>query len=105
VTAQVSCGAIAGRSFSEKSVQTQLLAVSQYNESDSTADCHSGLVEAPLGERKLALRVEALSKWYDAIKALSGFSFEVRQSEVFGLLGSNGAGKTTLISILATDDR
>jgi ABC-2 type transport system ATP-binding protein len=50
-----------------------------------------------------ALRVEALSKRYGAIEAVADVSFEVRQGEVFGLLGLNGAGKTTLISMLATE--
>jgi ABC-2 type transport system ATP-binding protein len=34
--------------------------------------------------------------------ALDGVDLEIRQGELFGLLGSNGAGKTTLIKILTT---
>lgn len=51
------------------------------------------------------MRVEALSKRYGAIEALTDVSFDVRHGEVFGLLGLNGAGKTPLISILATERR
>lgn len=36
------------------------------------------------------------------IKALEDISFEVKQSELFGLIGPDGAGKTTLFRILAT---
>ena len=53
--------------------------------------------------RQLALRVEGLVKRYGAIEAVAGVSFDICQSEIFGLLGLNGAGKTTLISMLATD--
>jgi ABC-2 type transport system ATP-binding protein len=86
-------------------VQAQLLALKQHSESDSVADCHLAPVEALVREREVVLRVQAVSKCYGAIKALAGVSFDVRQGEVFGLLGSNGAGKTTLISILATEQR
>ena len=55
---------------------------------------------------KFALTVENLTKIYSNSstkkqnKALSNLSFEVKQGEVFGLLGANGAGKTTFLSIL-----
>jgi ABC-2 type transport system ATP-binding protein len=51
------------------------------------------------------LRVEGLSKSFGAIKAVGGVSFDIREAEVFGLLGLNGAGKTTLISMLATEQK
>ena len=51
------------------------------------------------------MRVEGLNKRYGDIEDLADVTFDVRQGEVFGLLGLNGAGKTTLISILATDRR
>ena len=36
------------------------------------------------------------------VKALEDISFEVKQSELFGLIGPDGAGKTTLFRVLAT---
>src|SRR6516162_1931288 len=60
------------------------------------------LVEPTRDEKKVVLHVEALRKHYGAIEAVAGVSFDLRQGEVFGLLGLNGAGKTTLISMLAT---
>jgi ABC-2 type transport system ATP-binding protein len=39
---------------------------------------------------------------YGEREALRGVSFDVRDGEIFGLLGPNGGGKTTLFRILAT---
>jgi ABC-2 type transport system ATP-binding protein len=48
------------------------------------------------------IRVENLTHKYGGRTALNGVSFEVRQGEIFGLLGPNGGGKSTLFRILAT---
>jgi ABC-2 type transport system ATP-binding protein len=61
------------------------------------------LVGASRAQARVALRVEGLSKRYGEIDAVSNVSFDLREGEIFGLLGHNGAGKTTLISMLATD--
>ena len=48
------------------------------------------------------VRIEGVTKKYDAIVALDGVSLAVEQGKIFGLLGANGAGKTTTVKILAT---
>src|SRR5688500_5631866 len=47
-----------------------------------------------------ALRVRQVTKRYGAKTALAGLSLDIRQAELFGLLGVNGAGKTTLLKCL-----
>jgi ABC-2 type transport system ATP-binding protein len=54
-----------------------------------------------------AIQVQDLVKVYRGtggkpVRALDGLSLEVRQGEIFGLLGKNGAGKTTLLRVLTT---
>ena len=49
-----------------------------------------------------AIEVKKVSKGYGAVKALDEVSLEVKQGEVFGLIGPDGAGKTTMYRILCT---
>ncbi len=48
--------------------------------------------------------VSNLRKTYNKgkVEALKGVSFDVRQGEIFGLIGPDGAGKTSLFRILTT---
>ncbi len=46
------------------------------------------------------IRVDGLTKYYGAIRALSGVSFTVEKGEIIGFLGLNGAGKTTALRVL-----
>jgi len=54
------------------------------------------------------LKVQNITKSYGDLKAVDNLSFEVKEGEVFGLLGVNGAGKTTtfriIMGLLEADD-
>lgn len=49
-----------------------------------------------------AIEVKGLLKSFEDTEVLKGVDFEVKQGEIFALLGSNGAGKTTIVKILTT---
>jgi ABC-2 type transport system ATP-binding protein len=61
----------------------------------------SSLETAPLLARPV-IQVQDLRHTYGNRVALDGVSFDVRSSEIFGLLGPNGSGKTTVFRILST---
>lgn len=48
----------------------------------------------------MVIKVENLVKRYDKLIALDHFNLEVKEGEVFGLLGPNGSGKTTAINCI-----
>lgn len=48
----------------------------------------------------LAIEANKLTRDFDDFRAVDGISFQVKQGEIFGLLGANGAGKTTAIRML-----
>ncbi|MBQ8907943.1 MAG: ABC transporter ATP-binding protein [Clostridia bacterium] len=48
-----------------------------------------------------AIEIKGLTKRYKDTVAVDGVSLDIRENELFGLLGVNGAGKTTLIKMLA----
>jgi ABC-type Na+ transport system ATPase subunit NatA len=51
---------------------------------------------------KHAISIHNISKNYGQIKALRNISLEIRDKEIFGLIGPDGAGKTSLFRILTT---
>jgi len=54
---------------------------------------------APAIEAKKLVKVYASAR--GDIRALDGIEFQVRQGEIFGLIGADGAGKTTAFQILS----
>jgi branched-chain amino acid transport system ATP-binding protein len=44
------------------------------------------------------LRLDAVSRHFSGLKALSGVTLGIGKGEVLGLIGPNGAGKTTLVN-------
>lgn len=46
------------------------------------------------------IRIQNLTKYYDAHRAVDDLSVEINAGEIIGLLGPNGAGKTTTMRIL-----
>ena len=49
----------------------------------------------------VAIRVANLTKRYGEVEAVHGISFDIRQREIFGLIGPDGAGKTSTFQVLA----
>ncbi len=49
----------------------------------------------------MLLEVEAVTKRFGGLTAVSEVSFGVNEGEVIGLIGPNGAGKTTLFNLIA----
>ena len=49
-----------------------------------------------------AIRIENLRKEYKDIVAVDNLNLEIKEGELFSLLGVNGAGKTTTIKMLST---
>ncbi|MCL5027693.1 MAG: ABC transporter ATP-binding protein [Bacteroidetes bacterium] len=47
-----------------------------------------------------AIKVNNIIKDYGNVRALNGISFDVKNAEMFGLVGPDGAGKTTTIRLL-----
>lgn len=52
-------------------------------------------------QKTIAIRSVGLRKSFPGVRAVDGLSFEVRQGEIFGLVGPDGAGKTTAMRMLA----
>jgi len=50
----------------------------------------------------MSITVSHISKSYDKVQALKDITFDVKEGELFGLIGPDGAGKTTLFRILTT---
>lgn len=51
--------------------------------------------------RHPAIQLLNLSKRYGAVEAVRGVNLEVREREIFGLIGPDGAGKTSSFQVLA----
>lgn len=51
-----------------------------------------------------ALKVNNLYRYFGALQAVNGVTFEIPHGSVCGFVGANGAGKTTTMRILATLD-
>ena len=50
----------------------------------------------------MSIQVQNISKSYQKNLAVNSLTFEVKEGELFGLIGPDGAGKTTLFRILTT---
>jgi ABC-2 type transport system ATP-binding protein len=50
---------------------------------------------------RTAIRISSLWKRYGAVEAVRGIDLDVREGEIFGLIGPDGAGKTSTFQILA----
>jgi branched-chain amino acid transport system permease protein len=53
-----------------------------------------------IGERTI-LEVRHVTKRFGGLQALAGIDLDVREDEIFGLVGPNGSGKTTLINVIS----
>jgi ABC-2 type transport system ATP-binding protein len=54
----------------------------------------------PLNQKDIVIGAKDLNKRFGSFQAVKDFQLEVRNGDIYGLLGANGAGKTTSIKII-----
>ncbi|MDH5746653.1 MAG: ABC transporter ATP-binding protein, partial [Candidatus Bathyarchaeota archaeon] len=54
---------------------------------------------------KTLIKLKGVTKRYGEITALDDVSLEVKEKEIFTVLGPNGSGKTTMLRIMASIDK
>jgi ABC-2 type transport system ATP-binding protein len=64
---------------------------------------HNGIAAQAVADasERVAIRARDLRKNYGPIEAVKGINLDVREREIFGLIGPDGAGKTTTFQMLA----
>jgi ABC-2 type transport system ATP-binding protein len=54
----------------------------------------------PLQRKEVVIGAKDLNKRFGSFQAVKNFQLEIRNGDIYGLLGANGAGKTTSIKII-----
>jgi ABC-2 type transport system ATP-binding protein len=54
----------------------------------------------PRNEKGIVIGAKDLNKRFGSFQAVKNFQLEIRNGDIYGLLGANGAGKTTAIKII-----
>ncbi|MFD0588872.1 ABC transporter ATP-binding protein [Paenibacillus sp. GCM10027627] len=52
-------------------------------------------------DKQAIIQMDTVSKYFGTNNAIKQVSFQVKQGEIFGVIGKNGAGKTTLLELLS----
>lgn len=53
-----------------------------------------------MNNKKTVLKVDGVTKIFGTRTAVNNVSFDIKEGEIYGLIGQNGAGKTTIIKII-----
>src|SRR3989344_5699236 len=52
-------------------------------------------------KEKPIIKIDSVSKAYGEKKVLDNISIDIREGEIFGIIGVSGAGKTTLLELIS----